>query len=109
MRISCALSFSIIVVTTVPAAADQNLQTEIKNDVVLRALIDVAPVVPPLKRRDGRKPILREPVHVSLILEADTVEALEELAEGKDVLFSGYVRGVLSSHVVSKRRRSRRK
>ncbi len=55
----------------------------------------------------GRKPILREPVHVSLILEADTVEALEELAEGKDVLFSGYVRGVLSSHVVSKRRRSR--
>ena len=57
----------------------------------------------------GRKPILRDPVHVSLLLEADTVEALEELAQGKGMLFSGYVRTVLGKHVAATQRAPRRK
>ncbi len=47
-------------------------------------------------------------MRVTLFLEGDVIDALQRLADEQDVVFSGYVRDVLSGHVMSKQRRSRR-
>ncbi len=45
-------------------------------------------------------------MRVTLFLEGDVIDALQRLADEQDVLFSGYVRRVLSRHVVARQRRS---
>ncbi len=47
-------------------------------------------------------------MRVTLFLEGDVIDALQRLADDQDVLFSGYVRDILSRHVMSKQRRSQR-
>ena len=53
----------------------------------------------------GRKPTLDRAARVTLFLEGDVIDALQRLADEQDVLFSGYVRRVLSRHVAAKLRR----
>ena len=45
-------------------------------------------------------------MRVTLFLEGDVIDALQRLADDREVLFSGYVRDVLSRHVMSKQQRS---
>ncbi len=47
----------------------------------------------------GRKPILRDPVTLSVKIEGSMSDALVELAEASGVGFSEYIRKVLASHV----------
>jgi hypothetical protein len=47
----------------------------------------------------GRKPTLRDPVTLSVRIEATDSDALVQLAEAAGVSFSDYVRRVLMAHV----------
>ena len=47
----------------------------------------------------GRKPTLKDPVTLSVKIEAEVSDALVDLAAKKGLSFSEYVRKVLASHV----------
>ena len=55
------------------------------------------------RARAGRPPILAQAVRISVRLEEDTLAALEELAETRDLPVTTYVRGVLEQHVRRRR------
>ena len=47
----------------------------------------------------GRKPTLKDPVTLSIKIEAEVSDALVELAENEGVTYSEYIRYVLATHV----------
>ena len=58
-------------------------------------------------RRQGadRKPVLKDPVRITLDLEREQLEALEEMAEEAELSVSAMVRRILADRI--RRRRSR--
>ena len=56
----------------------------------------------------GRKPILRDPITLTVRIDGEDFDALGGLAEAEDVVLSEYVRRLLKRHIASKRRRGGR-
>ena len=54
----------------------------------------------------GRKPRLDHPVRLTVFVNGGDAEALQEFADGEDVVFSEYIRRVLHRHVAARQRGS---
>jgi len=52
----------------------------------------------------GRKPILRDPVTLTVSIDGKDFDKLAGLAEANGLVFSDYIRRVLKRHVASTRR-----